>query len=143
MESEQQQQQLETAAATSFANQPEMTQVHPGTGQLMSLHVPPSDLKKALCRVDYLGSRGLSGLGALKKYIMRHRKRGTTDWFKLAHLHGACMNGCVDTTLPLIYEGMGANLNTKNEHGNTALHHSVIWGRRRCIMYLLNKGKPQ
>ena len=129
-----------TSAEAQLSAAPAMQQVHPGSGQLMALHVPPSDLKKALDRVDYLGSRGLSGVGALKKYISRHRKRKTTEWFKLCHLHGACMNGCVDSTLPIIYEQMGASLDTTNEHGNTPLHHSVIWGRRRCIVYLLNKG---
>jgi hypothetical protein len=128
----------------------EMTQVHPGTGTLMSLHVPPTELTKCLNRVDYLGSRGLSGLGALKNYVARHRRKAerTLDisnkemlgWFKIAPLHGAVMNGHVDTTLPYIVDEMGASLNTVNEHGNTALHHSVIWGRTACIVWLLERG---
>jgi len=128
----------------------EMTQVHPGTGTLMSLHVPPTELTKCLNRVDYLGSRGLSGLGALKNYVARHRRKAerTPDrsnkemlaWFKIAPLHGAVMNGHVDTTLPYIVDEMGASLNTINEHGNTALHHSVIWGRNACIVWLLERG---
>ena len=126
----------------------EMMQVHPGTRQLMSLHVPPSNIQQYLDRVDYLGSRGLSGLGALKKYIYRHKRRAAKakdstkeiEWFKLAPLHGACMNGHVSTTLPFIYETMNASLNTFNKEGNTPLHQSVIWGRNACVVWLLEKG---
>jgi hypothetical protein len=128
--------------------QEEMMQVHPATRQLMSLHVPPSDLQKYLDRVDYLGSRGLSGLGALKNYLGRHKRRAAKakdpkkelEWFTLAPLHGACMNGHVGTTLPYIYETMNASLNTLNKEGNTPLHQSVIWGRNACVVWLLEKG---
>ena len=125
-----------------------MSQVHPGTQQLMSLHVPPTDLQKCLDRVDYLGSRGLSGLGALKNYIQRHKRKAAKAtnpteelaWFKMAPLHGAVMNGHVSTTLSWIYEEMSCSLDTVNKEGNTALHHAVIWGRNACVVWLLDRG---
>jgi len=64
-------------------------------------------IEKALTKLDYLGSRGPSGVGALRHFVRCEiRRAGGTKpvWFKDANLHGACMNNHFDSTLPYLHD---------------------------------------
>ena len=93
---------------------------------------------RSMRNLEYLGSRGLSGLQELSAGVAK-AKRDKARWVRSIPMHGAVQNGHI-TTASYLAECVRVRTSTRNEDGNTALHHAIIWGQTDCVVYLLHRG---
>lgn len=119
--------------------------------------------RKQLSGADYLASRGVDGLDALRALVAQTEARdcaessgvayGVTvdddkepaaplpkDWHRAVPLAGACMNGQLASLHFLVDEARVAMDAIDAVTGDTALHVAVVWGRIECVAWMLARG---
>ncbi|KAH8073692.1 hypothetical protein JL720_10759 [Aureococcus anophagefferens] len=110
---------------------------------------PSKVLQRALSTADYLASRNLDGLAALKRHCAQTSgKEGDhpdlpvaplpDGWPRAIPLKGACMTGSL-ATLAYLFE-RGADPTSSTSFRDTACHVAVAWGRVDAVAYLLARG---
>ena len=111
---------------------------------------PSKVLQRALSTADYLASRNLDGLAALKRHCAQTSgKEGDhpdlpvaplpDGWPRAIPLKGACMTGSMATLAYLFERGADPDL-VDVVSGDTACHVAVAWGRVDAVAYLLARG---
>ena len=111
---------------------------------------PSKVLQRALSTADYLASRNLDGLAALKRHCAQTSgKEGDhpdlpiaplpDGWPRAIPLKGACMTGSLATLAYLFERGADPDL-VDVVSGDTACHVAVAWGRVDAVAYLLARG---